>query len=73
MPWDHILPILLLLNDICVFLFQMAKPIVCIEDMHSVADVTFPAVAQVKSLLIDVDASTTENKERPLLVSHLHM
>ena len=51
----------------------MAKPIVCIEDTHSVAVITFPAVAQVMSLLIDDDASTTENKERPLLVSHLHM
>lgn len=42
---------------------QMSKAIVYIEEMDSVADVTFPAVPQVVSLLIYDD--TAKSKENP--------
>lgn len=41
----------------------MSKAIVYIEEMDSVADVTFPAVPQVVSLLMYDD--TTRSKEHP--------
>lgn len=42
---------------------QMSKAIVYIEEMDSIADVTFPAVPQVVSLLMYDD--TAKSKENP--------
>lgn len=50
-------------NLIIIFSFQMNKAIVYIEEMDSVADVTFPAVPQVVSLLLY--DNTDGVKERP--------
>jgi hypothetical protein len=43
----------------------MNKAIVYIEEMDSVADVTFPAVPQVVSLLMYDDTARTKDKPRP--------
>ncbi|XP_074843128.1 FRAS1-related extracellular matrix protein 2 isoform X2 [Carettochelys insculpta] len=45
---------------------QTAKAIVYIEEMNSMADVTFPSVPQVTSLLIYDDASTAKDKISPI-------
>ncbi|KAM9330460.1 FRAS1-related extracellular matrix protein 3 [Gastrophryne carolinensis] len=44
---------------------QMNKAIVYIEEMDSVADVTFPAVPQVVSLLLYDDTSKSKEKPQP--------
>lgn len=44
---------------------QMNKAIVYIEEMDSVADVTFPAVPQVVSLLMYDDTTKTKDKPHP--------
>lgn len=43
----------------------MNKAIVYIEEMDSVADVTFPAVPQVVSLLMYDDTAKTKEKPHP--------
>lgn len=43
----------------------MNKAIVYIEEMDSVADVTFPAVPQVVSLLMYDDTAKTKDKPQP--------
>lgn len=43
----------------------MNKAIVYIEEMDSVADVTFPAIPQVTSLLMYDDTSKTKDKPHP--------
>lgn len=43
----------------------MNKAIVYIEEMDSVADVTFPAVPQVVSLLMYDDTSRTKDRPHP--------
>lgn len=43
----------------------MNKAIVYIEEMDSVADVTFPAVPYVVSLLMYDDTAKTKNKPHP--------
>lgn len=43
----------------------MNKAIVYIEEMDSVADVTFPAVPQVVSLLMYDDTVRTKDKPQP--------
>ncbi len=43
----------------------MNKAIVYIEEMDSVADVTFPAVPQVVSLLMYDDTAKTKDKPHP--------
>lgn len=50
-----------------VFLFlpQMNKAIVYIEEMDSVADVTFPAVPRVVSLLLYDDTDKTKDRPHP--------
>lgn len=50
-------------NVVFLFLTQMNKAIVYIEEMDSVADVTFPAVPRVVSLLLY--DNTDKTKERP--------
>ncbi|XP_025961935.2 FRAS1-related extracellular matrix protein 3 [Dromaius novaehollandiae] len=45
---------------------QMSKAIVYIEEMDSVADVTFPAVPQVVSLLMYDDTSKSKENPHPL-------
>lgn len=44
---------------------QMNKAIVYIEELDSVADVTFPAVPQVVSLLVYDDTAKTKEKPHP--------
>ncbi|XP_043828212.1 FRAS1-related extracellular matrix protein 3 [Dromiciops gliroides] len=44
---------------------QMNKAIVYIEEMDSIADVTFPAIPQVVSLLLYDDTPTTKEKASP--------
>ncbi|XP_036620894.1 FRAS1-related extracellular matrix protein 3 [Trichosurus vulpecula] len=44
---------------------QMNKAVVYIEEVDSVADVTFPAIPQVVSLLMYGDASATKEKPSP--------
>lgn len=44
---------------------QMNKAIVYIEEMDSVADVTFPAVPQVVSLLLYDNADEVKERPRP--------
>lgn len=43
----------------------MNKAIVYIEELDSVADVTFPAVPQVVSLLVYDDTAKTKEKPHP--------
>ncbi|KAM7179831.1 FRAS1-related extracellular matrix protein 2 [Macrochelys suwanniensis] len=45
---------------------QTAKAIVYIEEMNSMADVTFPSVPQVASLLIYDDTSTVKDRTGPV-------
>ncbi|XP_059902249.1 FRAS1-related extracellular matrix protein 3 [Gadus macrocephalus] len=52
-------------DDNMVAEMQMNKAIVYIEEMDSVADVTFPAVPQVVSLLMYDDTARTKDKPRP--------
>ncbi|XP_051822639.1 FRAS1-related extracellular matrix protein 3 [Antechinus flavipes] len=44
---------------------QMSKAIIYIEEMDSVADVTFPAIPQVMSLLVYGDTSSIQEKASP--------
>lgn len=48
------------------FHYQAAKAIVYIEEMNSMADVTFPSVPQVASLLIYDDTSRSKDKTSPV-------
>uniref|UniRef100_A0AAQ4PV11 Calx-beta domain-containing protein n=1 Tax=Gasterosteus aculeatus aculeatus TaxID=481459 RepID=A0AAQ4PV11_GASAC len=52
-------------DDNMVAEIQMNKAIVYIEEMDSVADVTFPAVPQVISLLMYDDTAKTKDKPHP--------
>lgn len=48
------------------FYYQTAKAIVYIEEMNSMADVTFPSVPQVASLLIYDDTSRAKDRSSPI-------
>lgn len=48
------------------FHYQTAKAIVYIEEMNSMADVTFPSVPQVASLLIYDDTSRAKDRTSPV-------
>lgn len=52
-------------NDALARPCQMNKAIVYIEEMDSVADVTFPAVPQVVSLLMYDDTAKSKDKPHP--------
>lgn len=45
---------------------QTAKAIVYIEEMNSMADVTFPSVPQVASLLIYDDTARAKDRNSPI-------
>lgn len=51
--------------------FRWPKLLCTLKEIDTVTPVTFPAVPQVMSLLIDDDTAATKNKDRPLLASHL--
>lgn len=52
-------------NVVFLFFTQMNKAIVYIEEMDSVADVTFPAVPRVVSLLLYDDTDKTKESPHP--------